>query len=198
MDLAGHQSLFDCASSNGYFVTANGVSDDHVGSDWSRQTNRFLTHLWTGARTEGGIQAALRGGRAVVGRLGDWSGALDLSLNGRARMGQVLIDSGSGPDRLDIEAHGLPRGCSVRVLRGVVDYAGAAAGDPSPVKTLRVGAFAGGGVSVRVPYPGAACYYRVDVVSGDGLALAFSNPVYHYPAKPNPSRPQIPRHRMVT
>lgn len=197
MDLAGHQSLFDCACSNGYFITANGVSDDHAGNNWARQTNRFLTHLWTGARNESSIQAALRGGRAVVGRLGDWSGALDLTLNDRARMGQVLIAPRAGTDRLAIEAQGLPQGCTVRVLRGEVDYSGAAAADPTPVQTLRAGAFAGGGATVRIAFTGTACFYRVDVVSGDGRVLAFSNPVYRYPAKPDPSRPQIPPDRVI-
>lgn len=197
MDLAGHQSLFDCASSNGYFITANGVSDDHVGNNWARQTNRFLTHLWTVAPSEAGIAAALRGGRAVVGRLGDWSGSLDLRLNGRARMGQVLVEPRAGTDQLLVEASGLPRACTVRVLRGEVDYSGAAATDPSPVASLPIGALGGGGATVAIAFNGRPCYYRVEVLSAEGRVVAFSNPVYHYPAKPERSLPQIPADRLV-
>lgn len=197
MDLPGHQSLFDCALSNGYFITANGVSDDHVGDNWSRQTNRFLTHLWTGSRTEAGIQVALRGGRAVVGRLGDWSGALDLDLNGRARMGQVLVDPATRTDHLVVEATGLPAGSSVRVLRGAVDYSGAGSADPSPVATLSAAAFSRGSATASLPYAREGCYYRVDVESADGGLVAFSNPVFHLPAAPDPGRPQIPASRLV-
>ncbi|HET7474864.1 MAG TPA: hypothetical protein VFJ97_02445 [Dermatophilaceae bacterium] len=197
MDLRGHQSLFDCGVSNGHFITANGVSDDHVGSDWSKQVNRFLTHLWTRSQTEAGIQAALRNGRATVGRLGDWRGALDLNLNGRARMGQVLVDPAAGTDRLVVEASGLPAGSSVHVLRGVVDYSGAGAADPVPVATLAASAFAGGAATANLPYSRQANYYRVDVLASDGRTIAFSNPVWHLPAAPAPGRPQIPRGRLA-
>ncbi len=67
MDLAGHLELFDCLSANGAFLTATGVSDDHVGKDWLAQNNRFVTLPWMVVAHRGGVQGSAARGPGVGG-----------------------------------------------------------------------------------------------------------------------------------
>jgi hypothetical protein len=43
MDLAHHVGLWDVMSRNAVFLTGNGVSDDHFGTDWRGITNNWVT-----------------------------------------------------------------------------------------------------------------------------------------------------------
>jgi hypothetical protein len=197
LDLAAHLSLFDALCANGVFVTANGATDDHWGRDWSARVDRFLTYPWMGSRSEAGLKAALAGGRATVGRLGDWSGGLDLRLNDRARMGSVLVGQPARrSDQLRIELVNAPKGSSLHVLSGAVDYAGATGGPPAELASARVPAAGTGSVQLGVPGSHDR-FLRVEVHNPQGEVVAFSNPVWQLSRPPAPGRPPVPAARRV-
>jgi hypothetical protein len=198
LDLHAHLALFDCLAANGLFVTANGATDDHWGLDWGARTDRFLTYPWLGARSVSGVQAALISGRATVGRLGDWAGGLDLMLNGRARMGQVLVgEPATAKDVLRVDGVNLPGGSSVHVVAGAVDYPGASERPTVEVASTRASSLSGGSVTLRVPGDGDR-FLRAEVRSVGGDVVAFSNPVWQLRHSPPPGRPAVPRARRVT
>jgi hypothetical protein len=111
-------------------------------------------------------------------------------------MGQVSI-ARAQTRKLTIFASGLPSGSSVRVVQGVVDYAGGAAPDPrtSTLAALPASAFSTGARTVTVPSR-QATFVRVEVLSASGgLVLAGSNPIWALPVAPPPGR-TIPGDRL--
>lgn len=178
MDLAGHLELFDCLSANGKFLTATGVSDDHGGLNWAGQKNRFVTIPWMVDLSETSLKSALKTGRASVGLLGTFTGAVDMSINGVAYMGQVYSGPERPTDALLIDGFGLPSGSAVQVWSGPVDKGGVSFQRPTVVATKNASDFDAAG-RATVPATGAgARYYRCTVVDSSGQVLAFTNPVW--------------------
>lgn len=176
MDLAGHLELFDACSANGLHLTATGVSDDHVGTSWATQRNRFATLPWS-TLDEPSLQAALRTGRVSVAQLGSLDGALDLSLNGRARMGQVLSAAQTPDDALLVECSGAPAGSTLRVKWGPVDHGGTAYTRAVTLTDLPASSLAAGAVPVPLSTAPDG-YYRTELLDPTGATIAFSNPVW--------------------
>ena len=193
MDLAGHLELFDCLSANGAFLTATGVSDDHVGKDWLAQNNRFVTLPWMVGLTEEAFKTALRVGRASVGLLGNFTGSLDLSINRTAYMGQAYCRVPSAADQVVLDAYGLPSGATVSLYGGAVDFGGVGFQRPSKIADFGASSFALGSVSAPAVGSGPR-YYRFTVQDSGGAVIAFTNPVWQIP----PGSPvAVPANRFV-
>ncbi len=193
MDLAGHLELFDCLSANGAFLTATGVSDDHVGKDWLAQNNRFVTLPWMVGLTEEAFKTALRVGRASVGLLGNFTGSLDLSINRIAYMGQAYCRLPSAADQVVLDAYGLPSGATVSLYGGAVDFGGVGFQRPSKIADFGASSFALGSVSAPAVGSGPR-YYRFTVQDSGGAVIAFTNPVWQIP----PGSPvAVPANRFV-
>jgi hypothetical protein len=191
MDLAGHLELFDCMNANGIFVTATGVSDDHNGH-WMNVKNRFLTIPWMSERTEEALKSALRRGRVTVGYLDAFAGAIDISLNGAAHMGQVYTAAEGPGDVLVLHGFGLPADAVMQVWSGPVDHGGADFIRPTVKATVGGPELAAGPVSVPATGSGAR-YYRCTVVDAAGSVIAFTNPVWRMSRR---EASAVPPHRL--
>ena len=180
MDLAGHLELWDALSANGMIFTGVGCSDDHEGQDWLAQVNRFVTlPLMTDLRGWS-LRTALWRGRAAVGMLGDFTGALDLSINRTAFQGEVRTDPTDSSDQVVVDGIDLPADSSVEITWGPVDFGGSAFTRSTVVATVTGADVNAGGVGVAAPDRGVG-YYRAHVVDAGGRVIAFSNPVYAVP-----------------
>jgi hypothetical protein len=180
--LAAHLAAWDAVSRNGLFVTGNGVSDDHTGQNWAKQTNRFWTGAWTPTLTEGALLDAFRAGRSYVGLLGGFDGSIDMALD-EVPMGSVAIGAATSRT-LHVAVTGLPAGGAVRVLRGDVDYAGTGTPVPSTavVRTLGATDLAG---SATVPIDtGDECFVRLQVIDAAGAVVGFGQPTWALHAAP--------------
>ena len=175
--LAAHLAAWDAVSRNALFVTGNGVSDDHSGQNWAKQTNRFWTGTWTPALTEQGLLGALAVGRSYVGLLGSFTGSIDMAL-GAAPMGSVVL--GPATTRtLSVDVRELPTGAVVQVLRGEVDYTGTLEPRPNTVVEHQLGTTDVAEGWSRDVDTTDECFYRVQVVDGGtGAVLAFGQPTW--------------------
>jgi hypothetical protein len=171
--------VFDLAARNAVFMTANGTTDDHRGTDWLKG-RRWLTRVWSRNKTRSGLAAALEAGRAWFYDPRRWDGAFDLRVEGRARMGSVLFTGKRDLD-LSVRATDLPRGSHVYLVVGQCDLAG-----PRHLKVLNdvrgipAKRFAGGRWSGRVSR-GHGAYVRATVRDAHHNLIAFSNPVWVLP-----------------
>ncbi len=191
--LAAHLAAWDAVSRNALFVTGNGVSDDHSGQNWGKQTNRFWTGAWTSTLSEAALLDAFRAGRSYVGLLGAFSGAIDMALDD-APMGSALVGSATSRT-LHVDVTGLPAGGGVQVLRGAVDYAGTASPVPntSVVRTLGATDLAG---SATVSIDTATdCFVRLQVVDSSGAVVGFGQPAWALRTQPTGG---VPADRLVT
>ena len=178
MDLAHHIDLWDVCSRNALFLTGNGVSDDHVGTNWLRFGNNWFTSVWAASNDEADLLAALAAGRAWCGSLSGFRGTLDLLVDGTCPMGSASV-SALTSRQLTVIASGLPAGSTVQVLQGTVDYAGTAAPAPntSIIATYAAAALSGGAVTLPVACT-VSSFVRTQVVSSSGAVVALSNPVW--------------------
>jgi hypothetical protein len=180
MDLAGHLELWDALSANGLIYTGVGCSDDHDGQDWLAQLNRFVTLPLMSALRGWSLRTALWRGRAAVGMLGDFAGALDLSINRAAYQGEVRVDAPDSSDQLIVEGVDLPTDSSVEISWGPIDFGGSGFTRSAVVNTVSGADVNAGGVGVPAPDRGPG-YYRAHVVDAGGRVIAFTNPVYAVP-----------------
>ena len=188
MDIAHHLGLWDVLSRNAVFLTGNGVTDDHFGIDWATGVhvgggNNFTTSVWAASIGMSDLQAALSAGRAWCGSLTGFAGpaaALDLLADRSCPMGSVSVSK--VPTRqLAITAAGIPRGGSVTVLQGTVDYAGqnALASNARQIRSYPATAFAAGGGQVTLPVDNTQqTYVRTEVLDSAGTIVGVSNPVW--------------------
>jgi len=174
-DLAHHVRLWDVLSRNGRFITGNGVSDDHFGSNWYGGKNNWYTSVWAASRVEAELVGALRAGRAWSAALSRFRGSLDLVADGSCPMGSVSV-SQVATRQLSLVATGVPAGGSVEVLRGVVDYSGTAA-NTVKIANYTAGALSGGSATLVVD-TSSACFVRTQVLDSNGLVIALSNPIW--------------------
>jgi hypothetical protein len=178
VDLAHHVGLWDVLSRNAVFLTGNGTSDDHVGTDWLRSGNNWFTSVWAAGNAESDLLSALAAGRSWCGSLPWFRGGLDLLVDGACPMGSASIST--LPSRqLQVIATGLPTNGVLQVLQGAVDYAGAGAPTPntSVIATYSTADLAGGSVSMTVDNS-ASSFVRTQVVDSTGAVVALSNPAW--------------------
>ena len=179
VDLAHHIDLWDVCSRNGMFLTANGVSDDHYGDNWSARKNPWTTSVWAGNANETALLNSLKSGQAWCGSMTQHRGALDLEADGGCPMGSVSVSQVRGRD-IAVTATSVPAGGSVDIVQRPVDYAGS--GNPSPgtpvIQTLPASAFSTGPAAVRVDTSQSSSFVRTQVRDSTGTVIALSNPVW--------------------
>jgi hypothetical protein len=178
IDLAHHIGLWDVCSRNALLLTGNGVSDDHVGSNWLRIGNNWFTSVWALSNREADLLSALSAGRAWCASLGWYRGELDLLVDGTCRMGSASI-SGSTTRQLTVIATSLPTNGTLQVVQGIVDYAGIAAPTPSTAIIARYSGADLSGGSATLPIDcTVSSFVRTQVVASTGAIVALSNPVW--------------------
>jgi len=187
--LETHLDLVATAWRNGYWVTANGVSDNHTGysGSWTKETNRFFTGVWQAEPTAQAAYDSLRRGAVFAGEIGSFSGALDLTVD-TVGMGMVSVRPELASRDLVVAGSDVPSGSAIEVVRGPVDYSGAV--DPGTVVVARLSP--GGGV-VRID-TSKSCFVYATVVASSGRRVAFSNPVFLLREEP-PAARSVPEWR---
>ncbi len=178
VNVGHHIALWDVLSRNAYFLTGNGVSDDHAGTNWYGIGNNWVTSVWAASTGMPDLLAALAAGRSWCGSLSKFRGSLDLLVDGSVPMGAVSVSSVTSR-QLAASATGLPSGGFLQVLQGKVDYAGQ---NGLTADTVLIGSYtatqlAGGQVTQAVN-TSADSFLRTQVVSSTGAIIATSNPVW--------------------
>jgi predicted metal-dependent phosphoesterase TrpH len=172
--------VLDAASRNGVFLTANGTTDDHRGTDWMGRRRRWLTRVWSPTTQQADLCAALRGGRAWFYDPLRWDGLFDLNAGGTTPMGHVKFTRRGVVD-VGVRATDLPAGSHLRMVIGKCDFAGPRRVQPLN-RTLVVAAR-----NIRrgrhvVPVKTASgVYVRAMVVLASGKLAGFSNPLWILP-----------------
>ncbi|MEV4539637.1 hypothetical protein AB0J82_38270 [Asanoa sp. NPDC049518] len=164
--------LLDIAARNAIFLTATSRNDDHAGRDWTRK-DLFQTSAWSTSRRARDLIAALAAGQVFLNHQRLWAtGSLDLLVDGRPAMGQVIkTDSAYVP--VEIHADNLPEGARVEVVVGVCDRTAAT------TRSIRRQPFQPGGPFRLDRADGS--YLRVEVSDAAGVPLGFSNPLWLLP-----------------
>ena len=188
-----HIALWDVLSRNALFLTGNGVSDDHAGTNWYGIGNNWVTSVWAASTGMPDLLASLVAGRSWCGSLSKFRGSLDLLVDGSVPMGAVSISSVTSR-QLAASATGLPSGAVLQVLQGAVDYAGQNA---LTANTKLIGSYtptqlASGQIRQAVD-TSAESFLRTQIISSTGGAIiATSNPVWLL-RKPPPNGIPSPR-----
>jgi hypothetical protein len=192
-DLAHYLGLWDVMSRNAIFLTGNGTTDDHFGTNWlgHQGGNNWVTWAWAASTQMSDLQKALAAGRAWCGDLAAFgSSALDMLVDGSVPMGAVSVAPGVSPRALALTVAGVPVGGSVTLLQGAVDYAGTR--DPTP-NTAAIGSWtaaqvAKSGGTVTTPVDtSAGSFVRAIVTAANGkTVVGAGNPVWLL-KKPPPS-----------
>ena len=180
-DVATHLGLWDVFSRNAIFLTGNGASDDHVGTNWKNITNNWITSAWAASTSMADLMAAMAAGQIWCGSLsgfGTPAATLNLAADGTCPMGSVSLSTLTSR-QLTVYATGLPKGGSLQVLQGTVDYAGTA--DPTPdtevIATYTPKQLASGQATMTVD-TSAESFARTVVLNGNGAIVGASNPVW--------------------
>jgi len=196
VDLAHHLSLWNVMSRNAVFLTGNGVSDDHFGTNWHGIRNNWITSAWAASTGTSDLTAALAAGQAWCGSLSEFGAgaSLNLLVDGTCRMGSASMSS-LAQRVLTVAATGIPAGGSLLVLQGDVDYAGL--GDPSD-NTQVIASYSGtelaaaGGQDTLTVNTSNECFAVLHVTDAAGNTVATSNPVWML-QKPPPNGIPAPR-----
>jgi len=156
--------VLDACARNLVFVTANGVTDDHRGTDWYDDAkSNWVTGAWASSVDIVDLQDALRAGRAWCYKPDAWTGTLRMTAAGADAMGGVLVtDLPTVP--VTVAATDLPRGGTVELVTGRADRAA-----PAPAVETTVG---------RARDVPAGSYVRAMVRDADGRLAGIGNPVW--------------------
>jgi len=178
VDINHHIALWDVMSRNAVFLTGNGVSDDHFGTNWYGMSNNWVTSVWAPSTGMPDLLSALAAGRAWCGSLSKFRGSLDMLVDGSVPMGAVSVSSVTSR-QLTATATGLPSGAVLQVLQGVVDYAGqnALTDDVQLIGSYTPAQLAGGQITQSVS-TAQDSFLRTQLVSSTGAIIATSNPVW--------------------
>jgi hypothetical protein len=179
VDVKHHIGLWDVLSRNAVFTTGNGVSDDHVGTNWRGIRNNWVTMAWAVSTAQSDLIKALAAGRAWCGSLSSFGqGTLDLLVDGTVPMGAVSVSSVTSR-KLAITATKMPSGSTLQLLQGAVDYAGqnGLSPDTRVISSFTTSQLSAGSVTQQVS-TSADSFLRTQVVSSTGTILATSNPVW--------------------
>jgi hypothetical protein len=183
-DLQHHIGLWDICSRNALFLTGNGASDDHVGTNWLRFGNNWFTSVWAASTGEADLLSALVAGRSWCASLAWFRGSLDLLVDGVAPMGSVTV-SALTTRQLAVIATGLPTNGTLQVVQGAVDYAGSSAAVPNTtvIATYSTDDLSGGTVTLPVDTTQSS-FVRTQVLDSAGTIVALSNPAWMLNAVP--------------
>jgi hypothetical protein len=166
----GMLHVLDACARNLVFVTGNGVSDDHRGTDWYDDTkSSWLTRVWARSPDIVDLQDALRGGRAWCAKPGAWGGTLEVHAAGRPAMGGVAVTGAAGVP-VSVTATDLPRGGAVEVVTGRADRA-------APVPAIARG-------TARSLDLAPGSYVRAVVRDAEGRIVGIGNPLWVLDADP--------------
>ena len=178
VDVNHHIGLWDVLSRNAVFLTGNGVSDDHEGTNWYGFHNNWVTSVWASSTAMPALLSALAAGRSWCGSLSKYRGSLDLLVDGSVPMGAVSVSS-LNSRKLAATATGLPSGAVLQVLQGAVDYAGqnALTDDLKLIGSYTASQLASGQIT-RAVSTAQDSFLRTQVVSSTGAIIATSNPVW--------------------
>ena len=197
VDLAHHLSLWNVMSRNAVFLTGNGVSDDHFGTNWHGIRNNWITSAWAASTGTSDLTASLAAGRAWCGSLSGFGpgASLNLLVDGTCPMGSVSLSS-RAQRTLTVAATGIPAGGSLLVLQGDVDYAGTS--DPSDntrvIASYSDAVLAGsGGQKTLTVDVSSESFAILHVTQAGGTTVAASNPVWMLQKLP-PNGIPAPRH----
>jgi hypothetical protein len=180
----GMLHVFDACARNLVFVTANGVTDDHSGTDWYDDAkSNGVTKVWASSVDLPDLQAALRAGRAWCYKPDAWSGALQLTAAGTAAMGGVAVtDRRTVP--VTVTATDLPKDGSVEIVTGRADRAA-----PAPAVQSTVGR------SEHSLDVATGSYVRAMVRDAGGRIVGIGNPVWLLREDPPGG---VPAHRRLS
>ncbi|HEY1918103.1 MAG TPA: hypothetical protein VGH27_21220 [Streptosporangiaceae bacterium] len=183
-DLAHHAALWDIMSRNAIFLTGNGVSDDHLGTNWTTIIDNWTTSAWAASTRQADLLAAMAAGRAWFGSLPGFGGSLDISADTSCPMGSVSVST-VAKRQLTVDVTGVPARGSLQVLQGAVDYAGTAglADNAQVVGSYPAAKLGGAPVQLKVSNK-AGSYVRTQVLDASGTVVAMSNPVWLLRAAP--------------
>jgi hypothetical protein len=180
-DVSTHLGLWDVFSRNAIFLTGNGTTDDHVGTDWRTITNNWVTSAWAASTSMADLTAAMAAGQLWCGSLTGFGGSaasLNLTVDGVCPMGSVSLSTLTSR-KLTVHATGLPDGGTLQVLQGAVDYAGTA--DPVPdtkvIATYTRKELDPGHVTMAVDTSGES-FVRTVVLNSAGAIVGAANPVW--------------------
>lgn len=178
VDVNHHIGLWDVLSRNALFLTGNGVSDDHEGTNWYGFHNNWVSSVWALSTRMSDLLSAMAAGRGWCGSLSKFRGSLDLLVDGSVPMGAVSVSSVTSR-RLAATATGLPSGAVLQVLQGAVDYPGqkALTADTKLIGSYTTTQLASGQIT-RAVDTSADSFLRTQVVSSTGAIIATSNPVW--------------------
>jgi hypothetical protein len=163
--------VFDSLARNSVFVTANGVSDDHDGTDWLGRPANWVTRVWADSVELADLTGALGAGRAWFGKPDRWGGELDLTAGGRPAMGGVQVGSARVP--VTVHATDVPDQGTLEIVTGVVD--GRAAAPHTTSRVVKARDLPAGGLTFDVQ-PGS--YVRAQVRAADGAVVGVGNPYW--------------------
>jgi hypothetical protein len=160
--------VLDACARNLVLVTANGVTDDHSGTDWYADAkSNWITKLWARSVELPDLQAALRAGRAWAYKPNAWNGTLQIEAAGVPAMGAVAI-TGSRTVPVTITATDLPRDGVLEVVTGRADRAG-------PTPAVQTATAEAGRYSVDLP---TDSYVRAVIRDGTGRIVGLGNPLW--------------------
>jgi hypothetical protein len=182
VDLAHHLSLWNILSRNAVFLTGNGTSDDHFGTNWSGINNNWITSAWAASTGTADLVAALAAGRAWCGSLSEFGAgaSLNLVVDGTCPMGSASLSSLSRR-QLTVTATGMPAGGSLMVLQGAVDYAGTSSltDNTQVIADYTDTDLAGnGGTETLAVDTSSESFAVLHVTDASGNTVATSNPVW--------------------
>ncbi|MGI8434737.1 MAG: hypothetical protein ACR2LE_08390 [Nocardioidaceae bacterium] len=180
--LSSLSRVYDVAARNAVFLTANGTTDDHSGRGWWEQSRRWVTSVWSPSTHRFALCQALQSGRAWFHDPKHWRAALDLVVEGTARMGSVTFTDKALVD-LDVRATALPSGSHLEIVVGRCDLAGAGALHPVNRSITVAARDVVRGHHRRGIRPGAGAYVRAMVRLSNGDIVGFSNPVWVLPMR---------------
>jgi hypothetical protein len=184
VDLAHHVALWDIMSRNGVFLTGNGTNDDHMGLNWFKSANNWITSTWAASTSEADLLASLAAGRAWCSSLSHYRGTLDLLVDNSCPMGSASL-SAVNSRQLVATATEIPKGGSLRVIQGAVDHPGTrhVATSTQMVASYAAGDVGGGTVATSID-TSEDSFVRTEVVNARGRVVGLSNPVWLLRKKP--------------
>jgi hypothetical protein len=193
--LGNRIDMFDTAARNAVFLTATGVTDDHVGLDWAQpgdKAQRYVTSVWSASKARDDLSAALAAGRAWWHDLLLWPAAdVELFVDGRPAMGQAWRTDRKSAN-VTILARSVPDDSHVHLIVGKCDRAGAAPAITD--KVLKAHAFRSGAHETTL-HRGDGQYLRVEVHDSQDRVIGFSNPFWILPTNHSADIPTARRFR---
>lgn len=164
----GMLHVLDACARNLVLVTANGVTDDHDGTDWYADgKSNWITRMWAPSAELPDLQAALRAGRAWAYKPNGWNGTLRTTAGDSPALGAVVATAGRTVP-VTTTATDLPTGGTLEVVTGRADRA-------APEPAIRAEPVRGGTHTADLA-PGS--YVRAVVRDARGRIVGVGNPTW--------------------